>query len=44
MNRIGDIGYLLGCVLIFVVYNTLDLSLLHLLSANDFNNAFWYYA
>ena len=41
MNRIGDIGFLLGAVLVFVVYNTLDFTVLQLLASPELNTVYF---
>jgi NADH:ubiquinone oxidoreductase subunit 5 (subunit L)/multisubunit Na+/H+ antiporter MnhA subunit len=41
MNRLGDIGFLVGSVLVFTVYNTFDFTILHLLSFKNFNTIYF---
>ena len=41
MNRLGDIGFLIGSVLVFTVYNTFDFTILHLLAFNNFNMVYF---
>lgn len=41
INRIGDIGFLLGAVLVFAVYNTLDFTVLQVLASADFNSIYF---
>ena len=41
INRIGDIGFLLGAVLVFVVYNTLDFTVLQLLASPELNTVYF---
>jgi len=41
INRIGDIGFLLGAVSVFAVYNTLDFTILQLLASPELNTIYF---